>query len=95
MPLNKQPPGMTLVIERAAMRGLLAIPEETRASLRRQLVAIAAEPFNRELNDGPWKGAGKDHFKVRQGKWRACYKVDRKAQDVRVMIVDTRERVYQ
>jgi mRNA-degrading endonuclease RelE of RelBE toxin-antitoxin system len=73
---------------------MLAMPADLRESVRRQLDAIAADPFNRELNDGPYHEGGKDHFKVRQGKWRAIYSIDRKAREVRVQIVDTRGSVY-
>jgi hypothetical protein len=61
---------MSLVIERSAVRRMLAMPKALRESLRRRLDAIAADPFNIELNDGPYHEGGKDHFKVRQGKWR-------------------------
>jgi mRNA-degrading endonuclease RelE of RelBE toxin-antitoxin system len=85
---------MRLVIERAALRRLNDMPQKARESLRHQLDVIAADPFNRELNDGPYQAGGKDCFKVRQGDWRAIYKIDRKAQEVRVQIVDTRGRAY-
>ena len=85
---------MRLVIERMALRRLNAMPPKARESLRRQLDAIAGEPFNRELNDGPYKAGGKNCFKVRQGEWRAIYEIDRRAQEVRVQIVDVRGRVY-
>jgi mRNA-degrading endonuclease RelE of RelBE toxin-antitoxin system len=85
---------MRLSIERAAARRLNDMPPKAREALRRKLDAIAAEPFNRELNDGPFQAGGKDCFKVRQGDWRAIYKIDRKAQEVRVQIVETRGGVY-
>jgi mRNA-degrading endonuclease RelE of RelBE toxin-antitoxin system len=91
---SDQSSGMRLVIERVAARRMLAMPKELHESLRRRLDAIAADPFNRDLNDGPYKAGGKDCFKVRQGDWRAIYAIDRKAREVRVQVVDTRGRVY-
>jgi mRNA-degrading endonuclease RelE of RelBE toxin-antitoxin system len=85
---------MRLLIEKKAMRRLTAMPPKARDNLRRQLEAIAADPFNRELNDGPYKAGGNDCFKVRQGDWRAIYKIDRKAREVRVQLVDVRGGVY-
>jgi mRNA interferase RelE/StbE len=85
---------MRLVIEKTALRRLNEMPPKSRETLRRQLDAIAADPFNRELNDGPFKTGGKNCFKVRQGEWRAIYEIDRRAQEVRVQVVDVRGRVY-
>jgi mRNA-degrading endonuclease RelE of RelBE toxin-antitoxin system len=68
--------------------------KKLRESLRRRLDAIAADPFNHELNDGPYYEGGRDCFKVRQGKWRAIYMIDRKAREVKVQVLDTRGSVY-
>jgi mRNA-degrading endonuclease RelE of RelBE toxin-antitoxin system len=85
---------MRLVIERAAMRRLNEMPKEARESLRRRLDEISADPFASHANVRPYKAGGRNRFRVRQGDWRAIYQIDRKAQEMRVQVIDTRWSVY-
>jgi mRNA interferase RelE/StbE len=85
---------MRLVIERAALRRLNDMPRQARENLRRRLDQIAADPFARHAAVKRYKEGGQDSFRIRQGQWRAIYKIDREAQEVRVQIIDTRGSVY-
>jgi mRNA interferase RelE/StbE len=85
---------MRLVIEREAMRRLNDMPKEARENLRRRLNEISADPFAKHASVERYKQGGPDSFRVRQGQWRAIYEIDRKAQEMRVQIIDTRGSVY-
>jgi mRNA interferase RelE/StbE len=85
---------MRLVIEKAAMRRLNNLPRSVRESVRRRLDEIAADPFARHANVERYKGGGPDSFRLRHGQWRAIYRIDRKAAEVQVQIIDTRGSVY-
>jgi mRNA interferase RelE/StbE len=85
---------MRLVIEKAAMRRLNRLPESTPESGRRRLDEIAADPFAEHANVERYKGGGPDCFRLRHGQWRAIYRIDRKAREVQVRIIDTRGSVY-
>jgi mRNA-degrading endonuclease RelE of RelBE toxin-antitoxin system len=84
---------MKLVIEKLAARRLMDLPPKARASLRRRLDMIAAEPFGGHANVQPLKGE-KDLFRLRQAEWRAVYRIDRDAGEVRVMLIEPRGSVY-
>ncbi len=86
---------MRLVIEKAAMRRLNSLPRSIRESVRRRLDEIAADPSARHANVERSKGGGPDSFQLRPGQWRAIYRIDRKAQEMQVQIIDTRGSVYQ
>jgi mRNA interferase RelE/StbE len=85
---------MRLVIEKAAMRRLNSLPRSTRESVRRRLDEIAADPFARHANVKRYKEGGPDSFRLRHGQWRVIYRIDRKAQEMQVQIIDTRGSVY-
>lgn len=85
---------MRLVIEKAAIRRLNDLPKSTRESVRRRLEAIAADPFAKHANVERYKEGGPDSFRLRHGQWRAIYRIDREAREVKVQIIDTRGSVY-
>jgi mRNA-degrading endonuclease RelE of RelBE toxin-antitoxin system len=62
--------------------------------VRRRLDEIAADPFARHANVKRYQEGGLDSFRLRHGQWRAIYRIDRKAQQVQVRIIDTRGSVY-
>ena len=84
---------MRLVLTRAAQRGLGKISPKTRAALIERLEAIAEQPFAKHRNVERIKGEG-DAFRLRQGDWRAKYRIDRHAGVMRVLVVEARGRVY-
>ena len=58
-----------------------------------RLKALASEPFAVHSNVKPLRGEP-NAFRLRQGDWRALYRVDRAAQEVRVYVIETRGRAY-
>jgi len=82
-----------LVIEKGVARRLAEMPQRQRAAMMDRLKAIARNPFARHANVRSMRGE-QDLCRLRQGGWRAVYRVDRSAQQVRVLLVDTREQAY-
>ena len=64
-----------------------------RARLIGRLEAIAAQPFASHRNVERIKGEP-DTFRLRQGDWRALYRIDREAGEMRVLVVEPRGSVY-
>ena len=84
---------MRLVLTRAAQRGLGRISPKLRAALIERLEAIAEQPFAKHRNVERIKGE-RDAFRLRQGDWRAKYRIDREASEMRILVVEPRGRVY-
>jgi len=84
---------MRLVLEKAARKGLDRMPQKAASSLLNRLEDIAAAPFARHANVKPLMGE-KDAFRLRQGDWRAVYRIERIANELRVILVDIRGSVY-
>jgi mRNA interferase RelE/StbE len=84
---------MRLVLTRAAQRGLRKISPKMRAVLITRLEAIAEQPFSAHRNVERITGE-RDAFRLRQGDWRAKYRIDREAGEMRVLVVEPRGSVY-
>jgi mRNA interferase RelE/StbE len=84
---------MKLVLTRAAQRRLGKMSPKMRAALIERLEAIAEQPFAKHANVDRIKGE-RDAFRLRQGDWRALYRIDRKAGEMRVLAVEPRGSVY-
>jgi mRNA interferase RelE/StbE len=84
---------MKLVIDKSAQRRLRAMPAKVRTAMLERLKAIAAHPFAGHSNVKPLRGEA-NAFRLRHGSWRALYRVDRAAQEVRVYVIETRARAY-
>ncbi len=84
---------MRLVLEKDARKGLDRMPAKAAAALLDRLEAIAAAPFDKHSNVKPLVGE-KDAFRLRQGDWRAVYRIERKADEMRVVLIDVRGSVY-
>jgi mRNA interferase RelE/StbE len=84
---------MRLVLTRAAQRGLRKISPKRRAALIGRLQAIAEQPFAAHRNVERITGEP-DAFRLRQGAWRAKYRIDRDAVEMRVLVVEPRGSVY-
>jgi mRNA interferase RelE/StbE len=82
-----------LVLEKAATKGLRRMPSKTAKALVERLKAIAAAPFAHHADAKPL-GGGKDWFRVRQGDWRALYRIDRSDDTVVVEDVLHRKDAY-
>jgi mRNA interferase RelE/StbE len=84
---------LKLLIEKRAARRMMDLPPAGRATLLARLARIAADPFAMHANVTRIKGE-RDLFRLRQGDSRAVYRVDRGAQEVRVLVVEKRSEVY-
>jgi mRNA-degrading endonuclease RelE of RelBE toxin-antitoxin system len=84
---------MGLVLTRAAQRGLGRISPKMRTALVKRLEVIAEQPFATHRNVERIKGEP-DAFRLRQGDWRAKYRIDREAGEMRVLVVEPRGSVY-
>jgi mRNA-degrading endonuclease RelE of RelBE toxin-antitoxin system len=84
---------MRLVLTRAAQRGFGKISPKMRAALIERLEEIVAQPFAAHRNVERIEGE-RDAFRLRQGDWRAKYRVDREAGEMRVLVVEPRGSVY-
>jgi mRNA interferase RelE/StbE len=84
---------MRLVLTRTAQRGLRKISPKMRAALIARLEAIAERPFSAHRNVERIAGE-RDAFRLRQGDWRAKYRIDREAGEMRVLVVAPRGSVY-
>jgi mRNA interferase RelE/StbE len=82
-----------LVLEKAARKGLDRMPAKPAAAMLARLEAIAENPFANHPNVTPLMGE-KDAFRLRQGDWRAVYRLVRERDEVRVVLVDVRGSVY-
>jgi mRNA interferase RelE/StbE len=84
---------MHLVLEKAARKGLDRMPPTAAEAMLKRLETIARDPFAPHANVKPLKGE-KDAFRLRQGDWRAVYRIVRERSEMRVVLVDVRGSVY-
>lgn len=84
---------MRLILEKPARKGLDRMPDKAAKTLLDRLETIAASPFARHANVAPLKGE-RDSFRLRQGDWRAVYRIVREQDEVRVVLIDVRGSVY-
>lgn len=82
------------MLTRAAQRGIGRINPKMRVALIERLGAIAEQPFAMHRNVERLRGE-RDAFRLRQGDWRALYRVDRTAGEMRVLVVEPRGSIYQ
>lgn len=83
---------MALVFSRDAVRALLAMPRKDAERLRERLDAIAAAPADRHPAVEAMQGKPPGRFRVRQGDWRAVFRID--DADVVVERIGNRREVY-
>jgi mRNA interferase RelE/StbE len=84
---------MKLVIDKRAQRRLGEMPAKARIAIVERLKAIAEDPFADHPSVKPLRGEP-SAFRLRHGDWRALYRVDRAAQEVRVYVIETRAGAY-
>jgi DNA-binding Xre family transcriptional regulator/mRNA-degrading endonuclease RelE of RelBE toxin-antitoxin system len=80
------------VLTRAPKGGLGKMGSKTRTALVERLETIAERPFARHRSVGRIKGE-RDAFRLRQGDWRAKYRIDRDRRDAGLGRGAGRERV--
>ena len=69
------------------------MPAAAADALLARLQAIAANPFGRHANVTSMKGE-QNAFRLRQGDWRAVYRIVRSDDEMRVILVDVRGSIY-
>ena len=92
---------MELVIEKKAFKALRVLPPKVSGAIVGAIVgavvgaleAIAAEPFAQHRNVDKLRGI-RDGFRLRHGDWRILYRVERRANVVRVEAVRPRGEAY-
>jgi mRNA-degrading endonuclease RelE of RelBE toxin-antitoxin system len=84
---------MRLLLEKDARKGLSRMPAKAAELMLSRLEHIAEDPFAKHSNVEAMKGF-KDSLRLRQGRWRAVYRLDRASGEVRVVLVDVRGSVY-
>lgn len=80
---------MKLILEKAARKGLDKMSSKSANAMLNRLEAIAADPDRKHANVKPLTGV-RDVFRLRQGDWRAVYRLNREADEIRVVLVDVR-----
>ena len=84
---------MALLLSPAAVKALLAMPRREREQLKARLDAIAAEPAGQPPSVTALQGEPRGRFRVRQGDYRAVFRVD--GADVVVDRIAHRREVYE
>jgi mRNA interferase RelE/StbE len=82
---------MKLVIESAALKILLRMPQRDAAALRDKLKTFAVDPYAPH----PWaKAFGGGTGRIRHGDWRALYEIDGEKITVMILKIGNRKEVY-
>jgi mRNA interferase RelE/StbE len=84
---------MQLILEKAARKGLDKMSGKAANAMLRRLEAIALDPDGQHPNVKALAGT-RDAFRLRQGDWRAVYRLDRAAGEMRVVLGDVRGSIY-
>lgn len=84
---------MNVLFGRAAEKALGKTPNLIGNTILDRLDAIAADPFARHRNVTAMKGE-KDAFRLRVGKWRVVYRLDRVAHALIVELIGPRGGIY-
>ncbi|MFY8094215.1 MAG: type II toxin-antitoxin system RelE family toxin [Niveispirillum sp.] len=86
---------MKLELTKAAQKGLSKMPAKARVALVGKLSMVAASPFIKHPFDVKAMKGAPDTFRLRQGDWRAVYRVVRVEDTLMVLIIDVRGEVYE
>lgn len=82
---------MDLTIEAAALKALVKMPTADAAALRAKLKSFAADPYARH----PWaKAFSAETGRIRQGDWRAIYRIEAGRMMVLVVKIGNRREIY-
>jgi mRNA interferase RelE/StbE len=86
---------MRIELTKPAQKGLSKMPAKARSSLVDKLSAVAGAPFAKHPFDVKAMKGMQDTFRIRQGDWRAVYRVIRVEDTLLVLIIDIRGEVYE
>lgn len=82
---------MKLVIEAAALKALIRMPQRDASALREKLKKFAADPYAPHS----WaKAFAANSGRIRHGDWRALYEIDGGKITVTILKVGNRKEVY-
>ena len=81
---------MKTVLERQAQRRLTRFQPKLASLLLEAIEAIAADPFGTHPQAKPLKDR-LGVFRLRHGGWRILYRIERSADELRVMEIETRD----
>ena len=84
---------MELLLEKAARKGLERMAPKAASAMLDRLQVIALNPRGRHANVKPLTGF-KDTYRLRQGDWRAIYRLLYEEDQMRVVVIDVRGSVY-
>ena len=84
---------MNVLFDRKAEKALGKTPAKVGNTIVDSLEAIAANPFARHRNVCAMKGE-QDAFRLRVGKWRVVYRLDRAADSLLVELIGPRGGLY-
>ena len=84
---------MQLLLEKAARKGIDKMSAKAAAALLKKLEDIAKSPFGQHANVTALVGE-KNAFRLRQGDWRAIYRLIKEQDEMRVVLVDVGGSVY-
>ena len=79
-------------IEAEAEKALRRMPANTAKRIRSKLLALAADPFER--NPNLKKLTGREGYRLRVGNWRALYTVDPSNEIISVLVIKPRGAAY-
>lgn len=83
---------MSVVLTRAAIRSLRALPKRDAGQIAARLEAIGAAPSERHPGVTAMQGEPPGRFRVRQGDWRAVFVIE--GDDILVVAIGHRREVY-
>jgi mRNA interferase RelE/StbE len=81
-----------ILFTKQARKALLKMPVDVAHSVREKLAAIAQDPFSNRSDVSPLKG--RPGHRLRIGKWRVIYRVERDALEILVIKIASRGDVY-
>lgn len=80
-------------MEKAARKGLDKMSAKAASAMLARLEAVAKAPDRQHPNVKPLTGF-RDTYRLRQGDWRAVYRLEWMDDRMRVIVVDVRGSVY-
>jgi mRNA-degrading endonuclease RelE of RelBE toxin-antitoxin system len=83
---------MRLIVSPVALKNLAAMPQRDRDALIAKSETLAADPFASHGWARPLQGA--DRTRIRQGDWRAIFRINRSTATVTMERVAHRREVY-
>jgi mRNA interferase RelE/StbE len=84
---------MRLILQKEARKGLKKMGAKAADAMMARLETIAESPRGNHANVKPLAGYS-DTYRLRQGDWRAVYRLEWADDEMQVIVIDVRGRVY-